>query len=45
MKPTTTESGRLQMPSEELWRRVRRWARRRKLEYVPTYGIVGVAPT
>jgi len=30
--------------SENIWDRVRRWARRNKKEYVSTYGIVDVAP-
>jgi len=30
---------------EELWKRVRRWARRNGKEYIPTYGVKGVAPT
>lgn len=27
------------MMIEEVWRRVRRWARRRGYAYIPTYGI------
>ncbi len=33
------------IPVEEVWKRVRRWAKRHGHEYVSTYGVVGVAPT
>ena len=29
---------------EEIWKRVRRWAKRHGHEWVSTYGVVNVAP-
>lgn len=34
-----------QVPIENIWSRVRRWARRNGYEYDGSYGVVGVAPT
>lgn len=39
------ESGIMTMPIENIWERVRRWARRNGYEYVSSYGVVGVAAT
>lgn len=37
--------GKLHMAAEDLWRRVRRWAKRNGHVYDPSYGVVGVAAT
>jgi hypothetical protein len=37
--------GTVTVPIENIWTRVRRWARRNGYEYNPTYGVVGIAPT
>lgn len=39
------DDGSIKVPLENIWDRVRRWARRNHYEYNPTYGVVGVAPT
>lgn len=38
------DDGAVTVPIENIWTRVKRWARRHGHAYVPTYGIVGVAP-
>lgn len=37
------DDGTVVVPVEEIWKRVRRWARRNGHEWVGTYGVVGVA--
>jgi hypothetical protein len=37
--------GTITVPIENVWRRVRRWARRHGYEYDASYGVVGIAPT
>lgn len=39
------DDGRLQLPIENLWHRVRRWAKRNGFQYRSTYGVENVAPT
>lgn len=41
---TLGDDGLIRVPLEEIWTRVRRWARRNDKQYVATYGVVGVAP-
>jgi hypothetical protein len=42
---TDNADGTVSVPVEEIWRRVRRWARRHGHVYNPSYGVVGVAAT
>ena len=37
--------GTITVPLENIWDRVRRWARRNGYEYDACYGVVDVAPT
>jgi hypothetical protein len=39
------DDGRVHVQVEEIWRRVRRWAKRRGYVYDPSYGVVDVAAT
>jgi hypothetical protein len=39
------EDGSVTVPIENIWQRVRQWARRNGHQWEPTYGVVGVAPT
>lgn len=39
------EDGTVTVPIENIWQRVRRWARRNGYEWNGSYGVVGVAPT
>jgi hypothetical protein len=39
------EDGTVTVPIENIWTRVRRWARRHGHVYDPSYGVIGVAPT
>jgi len=39
------DDGTITIPLEDLWRRVRRWARRHGHTYQASYGVVGVAAT
>lgn len=39
------EDGRIALPIEDIWRRVRRWARRNGFKYDSSYGVIGVAAT
>ncbi len=39
------EMGVITVPIENIWTRVRAWARRNGYAFDPTYGVVGVAPT
>jgi len=39
------DDGKIALPVEDIWRRVRRWARRNGHEFVSSYGVVGVAAT
>jgi hypothetical protein len=38
------DDGMIVAPMENIWDRAKRWARRHGKAYVPTYGVVGVAP-
>jgi len=38
------DNGTITVPLENIWARVKRWAKRHGHEYVASYGIVGVAP-
>lgn len=42
---TAHDDGTVSVPIENIWGRVRRWARRNGYQYVSTYGVVGVGPT
>ena len=39
------EDGTITVPLENIWTRVRRWAKRNGYEYNASYGVVGVAAT
>lgn len=38
------DDDRIAVPLENIWARVRRWARRNHHPYDPSYGVVGVGP-
>jgi hypothetical protein len=42
---TRDEDGWITVAIEDIWRRVRRWAKRNGHVYQGSYGVVGVAPT
>lgn len=42
---TENDDGTITVPIENIWQRVRRWARRNGYEYQSSYGVVGVGPT
>lgn len=39
------EDGTITVPIENIWARVRRWAKRNGHTYEPSYGVVGVGAT